>query len=48
MNWAIDLMIIRGLMFGIEYYTDWDEKLFFIIVDVGPLRFIYTKEMEEE
>jgi len=48
--WSLDLSFIQGLMFGIEYYEDMEEDLFYVVMDVGFLRFLYiryTGEVQE-
>jgi len=48
MSWSLDLSFIKGLMFGIEYWEDDEDNFFYIVLDVGFLRFVYTRDMSEE
>lgn len=49
--WTINLAFIKGLMFGIEYYEDVEEDMFYVVVDVGCIRCMYIRysgEVTEE
>lgn len=41
--WSLNIRLIKGCMFGIEYGEDPEEHLFYIVLDLGILRFLYTK-----
>lgn len=40
---TIDISFIKGIMFGMEYYEDLEEELFFVVLDLGILRFLYVR-----
>ena len=46
--WGIDVSLIKGLMFGIEYAEDPEEQMFYVVVDVGFFRFLYLSGPAEE
>lgn len=46
--WSLDLGFIKGCMFGIEYYEDEDNDLFFVVLDVGCIRVMYIKYNGDE
>lgn len=46
MSWGISAQLIKGLMFGIEYAEDDEEGFFYIVFDIGFIRFLYFNNGE--
>jgi len=46
--WTLDLSFIKGVMFGIEYYEDLEDEMFYVVFDLGILRLLYIRYTGEE